>query len=128
MKRNNKYMTQEEAKNIIDLYAENTAYFDGEISINEMYEMFKNRMGFGEVETNVILGALVMAGAKFSGSLVDRYKEFIEKKVYNNYYGYGIIVDVKDNGYIYIKFGCGGYYRIYNSNAFNEGWLTIVHE
>ena len=43
-----------------------TCYFDGSMTQENMFQMLKYRMGFGEAETQVIIGALVMAGAKFS--------------------------------------------------------------
>lgn len=44
---------------------ETTAYFDGSLTANQMKEMLRYRMGFGEAETNVIIAALVISGAKF---------------------------------------------------------------
>lgn len=32
----------------------------------DMKDMLRNRMGFGESETNVIMAALVLAGGKFT--------------------------------------------------------------
>lgn len=62
-------MTQDEAKKIIDKYAGETNYFSGIIDINDMWDMFRNRYGFGEAETAVILASLVRSGAKFKGRL-----------------------------------------------------------
>lgn len=59
------YITDREA---LDKLAENkhqTSYFDGSLSLEEMYEMLRFRSGFGVAETNVILASLVLAGAKF---------------------------------------------------------------
>ena len=58
-------MTKKSAKEIIDNSKENTAFFDNTISIDDMYEMLRYRMRFGEAETNVIIASLVIAGAKF---------------------------------------------------------------
>ena len=61
-----KYATKKNAKDIIDWAKETgqTAYFDGELSMSSMKEMFRN-YGFGMAETNVIMASLVLAGAKF---------------------------------------------------------------
>lgn len=59
-----KYATKKTAKEILDKYKNQTAYFDGEIEMKNMKEMFRY-MSFGEAETNVILSALVLAGCKF---------------------------------------------------------------
>ena len=42
-----------------------TAWFTGECSQTEMWEMFRYRMGFGEAESAVLLAALIKVGAKF---------------------------------------------------------------
>lgn len=42
-----------------------TAWFTGEYSQTEMWEMFRYRMGFGEAESAVLLAALIKVGAKF---------------------------------------------------------------
>lgn len=62
-----KYMTKKAAKEFLDneKAAPQTAYFDGELSASDMKDMLRNRMNFGVAETNVILAALVLAGAKF---------------------------------------------------------------
>lgn len=64
---NMKYATKKSAKEVIEKEKERkmTAYFDGEISMSEMHYMLRNRMQFGEAETNVILASMVLAGAKF---------------------------------------------------------------
>lgn len=43
----------------------NTSYFDYEMTMDEMWEMLRYRMRFGEAETAVIIAALIRAGAKF---------------------------------------------------------------
>lgn len=58
-------MTKKEAKANIEFNKNNTAYFDGSMSENDMYLMLRQRMGFGLAETEVIISALVLAGAKF---------------------------------------------------------------
>lgn len=42
-----------------------TAWFTGELSQDDMWKMFRYRMGFGEAETAILLAALIKAGAKF---------------------------------------------------------------
>ena len=49
----------------IEKYKNETMYFCGEIKQKDMYNMLRNSMQFGEAETQVILSALVLAGAKF---------------------------------------------------------------
>lgn len=59
-------MTNNEAKNIINENKDNTSYFDGSISYDEMYNMLRYRMAFGEAETKVIIASLKLSGAKFN--------------------------------------------------------------
>ena len=42
-----------------------TAYFNYEMTMDEMWEMLRYHMQFGEAETSVIIAALIRAGAKF---------------------------------------------------------------
>ena len=60
-----KYTTKKSAKGILDLFKDSTNYFNGQVSIHEMYDLLRNRMRFGSADTNVIIAALVLAGAKF---------------------------------------------------------------
>ena len=62
-----KYATKKNAREILELIKEqdSTNYFNGHVSMNEMYDMLRNRMRFGIAETNAIIAALVLAGAKF---------------------------------------------------------------
>ena len=59
-----KYATKKTAKEILDKYKNQTRYFDGEVEMKIMKEMFRY-LDFGEAETNVILAALILAGCKF---------------------------------------------------------------
>lgn len=59
------HWTQEECKNIIAENKENTNYFDGSMTFNDMYQMLRYRMNFGESETAVIISSLIPNGAKF---------------------------------------------------------------
>lgn len=58
-------MTKKYAKEMLDLWKNDTNYFDGSMSIWDFESMLKFRFGFGTAETITILAALVMAGAKF---------------------------------------------------------------
>lgn len=57
--------TKKAAKETIQAYKESTCYFDGTIKQEDMYNMLRYRMNFGDAETRVIIAALVNAGAKF---------------------------------------------------------------
>lgn len=69
-----KYATRKAAREIIRQELEavkadgqgNTNYFSGEIKFADMRDMLRYRMRFGEAETELILAALVNAGAKFA--------------------------------------------------------------
>lgn len=58
--------TKAYAKEILNLWKDNTSYFDGSVSMVEFQSMLRYRMRFGEAETQVITMALIMAGAKFA--------------------------------------------------------------
>lgn len=62
-----KYMTKKAAKEVLDTEKKipMTAYFDGGLRASDMKDMLRNRMEFGVRETDVIISALVLAGAKF---------------------------------------------------------------
>lgn len=60
-----KYISKERAKEWLDGYKDQTAYFTGELNYTAMREMFR-QMHFGVAETETILAALVLAGAKFT--------------------------------------------------------------
>lgn len=57
--------TKKSACETIERYKNDTDYFTENISFSEMYDMLRYRMGFGYAESNVIIAALVLAGAKF---------------------------------------------------------------
>lgn len=56
-------MTKENATQIIKDYKNDTSYFDGSMSAQELQEMLMYHMGFGFAESLVITAALVKAGA-----------------------------------------------------------------
>ena len=58
--------TKVKAKESIQAYKDSTCYFDGSMTQEEMYEMLRYRMRFGEAETRVIIASLVISGAKFA--------------------------------------------------------------
>lgn len=57
--------TKKAAKESIEAYKDMTSYFDNSMSQEDMYNMLRYRMQFGEAETRIIIAALVLAGAKF---------------------------------------------------------------
>ena len=66
-------MTRNEAKKLIDTYKNDTGWYgDDDIDLfgehictfDRMYELFRYRCQFGEAETNCLLGALKLSGAK----------------------------------------------------------------
>lgn len=61
-----KYLRKITAKEILDLYKGDTFYFDGSLSLKRMKEIFRSEFYFSEAETNVIIAALILAGAKFT--------------------------------------------------------------
>ena len=75
-------MTNKQAKAIIEQNKENTAYYNGYISVltnqlvsfsyDEMYDTFRGK-GFGKAETLCIISALQLSGAKFKGELTLDY-------------------------------------------------------
>jgi len=58
--------TKKDAKETIEAYKKDTAYFDCSMTQEEMYNMLRYRMAFGEAETRVIIASLVNSGAKFA--------------------------------------------------------------
>lgn len=60
-----KYASKKAAKEVIERYNEQTNYFNGELSAYDMKVGLRD-MKFGEAEANVIIAALVLAGAKFT--------------------------------------------------------------
>ena len=50
---------------IIKENKDDTAWFNYDVSFDDMWIMLRNRMQFGEAETAVIMAALIRAGAKF---------------------------------------------------------------
>ena len=58
-------MTREDAKRIIQENKDTTNYFDNSITYDDMYNMLRYRMQFGEAETMCIIASLKLSGAKF---------------------------------------------------------------
>ncbi len=57
--------TKTKAKETVEAYKDNTCFYDGSMAQEEMYNMLRYRMRFGEAETRVIIASLVISGAKF---------------------------------------------------------------
>ena len=57
--------TKKNAKETIEYYKGMTAFYDASMSQNDMYNMLRYRMNFGEAESRTIIAALVLSGAKF---------------------------------------------------------------
>lgn len=53
------------AKETINAYKNITSYFNESLSCTDMYNMLHFEMRFGEAETQVIIAALILSGAKF---------------------------------------------------------------
>lgn len=64
MKATNRW-THAECDKIIQENKDNTNYFNRKYSQDEIWEMLRYRMNFGESETAVIIAALIKSGAKF---------------------------------------------------------------
>ena len=58
--------TKAAAREILNRWKDETAYFDGSLSLAEFENMLQYRMGFGLAEAITISMALVLAGAKFA--------------------------------------------------------------
>lgn len=63
------YWSKKECDIIIEMYKNKTAFFgntmdENPLKFDNMYEMLRHRMGFGEAESNVILASLIKCGAK----------------------------------------------------------------
>ena len=61
--------TKKEANAIIAEYKDDTNYFNGILTAEEMYDLFRNRCSFGEAETMTIIASLIKCGAKFQGRI-----------------------------------------------------------
>ena len=70
------YWSAEEATKIIQKYKDDTAYFSKDVTMEEMWRMFR-QLHFGEAETAIILAALIKAGAKFKQVPVTEENEWI---------------------------------------------------
>ena len=59
-------VTKKAAKEILDLWKDETNYFNGTLTSAEFESMLRYRMGFGQAESITITMALILAGAKFA--------------------------------------------------------------
>ena len=57
--------TKKYAKEVLDLWKAETAYFDDSMTAEEFENMLRYRMHFGNAEAITITMALILAGAKF---------------------------------------------------------------
>lgn len=57
--------TKTYAKEVLNLWKDDTNYFNGRMTQAEFENMLRYRMNFGQAETIVITSALILAGAKF---------------------------------------------------------------
>jgi hypothetical protein len=58
--------TKKFAKEILDLWKNETAYFNGSMTEAQFENMLVHRFGFGRAEAITISMALILAGAKFA--------------------------------------------------------------
>ena len=58
-------ITKVYAKEVLDIWKNETGYFNGSISSGQMETMLRLK-GFSVAETEVILMSLILAGAKFA--------------------------------------------------------------
>ena len=64
------HWSKKECDTIIAMYKDKTAFFGNNtlngspLKFDNMYEMLRHRMGFGEAEANIILASLIKCGAK----------------------------------------------------------------
>ncbi|MGN1342055.1 MAG: hypothetical protein ACI4VL_02345 [Bacilli bacterium] len=60
-----KHWTLEQCDKIIEENKDNTMYYNEQMTFDEMYNMLRINMEFGEAETKVIMASLIKNGAKF---------------------------------------------------------------
>lgn len=63
------HWTKKECDMFIDYYKDKTAYFGNTLSgepmrFNEIYDMLRYRMRFGEAETMIIIACIIKCGGK----------------------------------------------------------------
>lgn len=60
--------TKAYAKEVLDLWKDETNYFNGTITEAQFESMLRYRFNFGQAEAIVITMALILAGAKFKAN------------------------------------------------------------
>lgn len=75
-------MTKKAALEQIEKFKDETNYFSGLLKLDDMRDMLRNRMEFGEAETEVILAALTIAGAKFQDGEKEVSDSWKKEKAY----------------------------------------------
>lgn len=60
-----KHWSLEQCNEIIEEYKDNTMYFNEQMTFEQMYDMLRLQMEFGEAETKCIMASLIKNGARF---------------------------------------------------------------
>lgn len=60
-----KHWSLEQCDKIIEEYKDDTMYFNEQMTFEQMYNMLRLQMEFGEAETKVIVASLIKNGANF---------------------------------------------------------------
>lgn len=60
-----KHWSLEQCNKIIAEYKDDTQYFNEQMTFEQMYNMLRLQMEFGEAETKVIMACLIKNGANF---------------------------------------------------------------
>ena len=60
-----KHWSLEQCNKTIEEHKDDTQYFNEQMTFDEMYNMLRLQMEFGEAETKVIMASLIKNGAKF---------------------------------------------------------------
>jgi hypothetical protein len=58
--------TKRYAKDVLDIWKDQTNYFNGSMTVSEFENMLLYRFGFGQAEAFTISMALILAGAQFA--------------------------------------------------------------
>ena len=60
-----KHWSLEQCNEIIEEYKDDTMYFNEQMTFEQMYNMLRIQMEFGEAETKVTMASLIKNGASF---------------------------------------------------------------
>ena len=61
-------ITKTHAKEILDIWKDDTNYFNGSMTSEQFESMLRYRFNFGQAEAITITMALILAGAKFKAN------------------------------------------------------------